>query len=254
MKNLVFFVCALLSIQPAGLLMGQGVEKMEGGSRVWYSSHGSSSSSESDIGPTGPTGPSGDVGPTGPTGDIGPTGPTGDIGPTGPTGDIGPTGPTGPTGLFPIPAYVQLRATGTIQVLNNQPISLNNVGITSPPVNGNPATPSIRVLGNGAMIELPGVYSVSYGVRPNDADHSNNSFDAYTKLLVNGIEVLHSKVLLPMPGATTAEGWIGNTVLLSLNEGDVVSITCEDDSHPSTWIWGKDGMSALLSLQKISIP
>lgn len=245
MKSFVVVICALITVNQTGLLFGQDSAQMQKNSQAWYSSHGSSSSSLSEIGPIGPTGP------TGPTGDVGPTGPAGDVGPTGPTGDVGPTGPTGPAAVVSPPAYIQLSSSGSAEILNNQPIHMDPAEITSPNINGDPLTPSIRQVSNGAMIEIAGVYSVSYGIRPNNADHSNSSLVAYLKLLVNGVSQPDSIVLLPLAAGGSEEGWVSNTVLLNLKEGDVVSVSCFDGAHPSTWIWGKDGVAALLSLQKL---
>lgn len=257
MKNIFFILFALLALEKTGVLLAQDSEQMQGSDTVWQASHGAHHAHHCRIGPTGPTGPSGntgatgDTGPTGPTGDTGATGATGVTGATGATGDLGPTGPTG---LVPTPSYIQLRRFGVVEVFNNQPIVMDTLEIISPDVNGDPVTPSIRRVTNGALIELPGVYSVSYGVRCDNNAHANNSDRAYVQILVNGFSEFYSSVLLPLAAAGSEESWVGNTVLLNLNEGDVVSVTCFDENHPSTWIQGINGMAALLSLQKISNP
>lgn len=246
MKNLFFTLCALVAVQQTGLLFGEDSAQIQGNSKAWYSSHGSSSSS-SHIGPRGPTGP---TGPTGPAGEVGPTGDVGPTGATGPTGDVGPTGPTGATGVVPPPAYIQLRwfANPSVTLQTDQPVPFDTLEIISPDINNDPSTPSIRRVVNGAMIEIPGVYSVSYGARP---DFFNiTSYDAYMHVAINGSAIFWSSVLLPRLGNPLMDGWVSNTVLIRLNEGDLVTMGFNNQGFPIP-VGGKNGMAATMCLQKL---
>lgn len=243
MKNIFFFLLALCTLNQTGVLLGKNVEVAQGDNQVWYSSHGSSSSS-SHIGPRGPTGPTGPAGEVGPTGDIGPTGATG------PTGDVGPTGPTGPTGEIPTPAYIQLRffANPAELLQSNQPIPFDTLEIISPDINNDPLTPSIRFVTNGAMIEIPGVYSVSYGARP---DFFNDPlYGTFLHVAVNGVTINHSSIPVARLGGPISDGWVSNTVLIRVNEGDVVSTGFFNSNNPIP-VGGTNGMAATMCLQKL---
>lgn len=244
MKNIFFFLLALCTLNQTGGLLGKNVEAALGDNQVWYSSHGSSSSS-SHIGPRGPTGPTGPAGEVGPTGDIGPTGATG------PTGDVGPTGPTGPTGEIPTPAYIQLSwfANPSHILQSNQPVPFSSVEIISPDINDDPLTPSIRFVTNGAMIEIPGVYSVSYGARP-DYFATPPSYTLYMHVAINGVTPFYSSVLAARLGNPLQDGWVSNTVLIRVNEGDVVSLSFDNNGGPIT-VGGNNGMAATMCLQKL---
>jgi hypothetical protein len=84
----------------------------------------------------GQPGPAGGVGRTGPAGAVGPTGPAGQTGPPGPSGSIvGATAGGALTGSYPDPSL----AAGAV----------GSGAIAAPLLDGNPAVPTLRSLGDG---------------------------------------------------------------------------------------------------------
>ena len=164
------------------------------------------------IGPTGATGATGPIGPVGPTGATGATGPVGPIGPTGATGATGPVGPQGPAGTNDaIYAGVYAGTSATDTVL---PIALVQETADS----------TMSITDNSISITESGVYLVSYSL---SGTPDTGGSDLSVSLYNNAVAVPNETISVD---TTTEEASVSRTILLSLTEGDLLSIYNTSDS------------------------
>ncbi|MBR7159616.1 MAG: hypothetical protein IKD20_01135 [Clostridia bacterium] len=188
------------------------------------------------IGPTGATGATGPVGPVGPTGATGATGPVGPVGPTGATGATGPVGPIGPIG--PQGPQGETGATGATGPVGPQGPAGTNDAIYAGVYAGTTATDTVlpialvqetadstmSITDNSISITESGVYLVSYSLSGTpDAGGSDLSVSLYN----NAVAVPNETISVD---TTTEEASVSRTILLSLTEGDLLSIYNTSDS------------------------
>ncbi len=171
-------------------------------------------------GATGPTGPTGATGPTGSGG--GSTGPTG---PTGLTGATGPTGITGPTGTFGTGVGFSASGTAAGSVLAS---SGNSTRIFT----------TIEFNDGNAYNSTTGAFTApSAGVYHFDASETVSANTSY----LNGFITLNLKkngstvrggVSEIVPAATSgAYSTINNSINLTLNAGDVITVVVENRTN-----------------------
>ena len=187
-------------------------------------------------GEVGPTGPQGEIGPTGPQGEIGPTGPQGEIGPTGPQGEVGPTGETGPA-TDGLAAYGGLYSTSTdtVALAENTPVTL-------------PLDSQMPVLNetygeNSITVDQDGDYEINYGL----LGSVNPASTITISVNVNGT---------PEPSGVISQDFItgtarsmNGTTIVSLNAGDVVTVTVEGTA--ATTLTPLDNVSGYLTVKKL---
>lgn len=176
------------------------------------------------IGPSGLIGPIGAIGPTGPAGDVGPTGP---IGPTGPVGPIGPTGPTGPTGVDGSPGVLSPKVYGYFYgTLTSSTTVFFGAAVEFPTV-GPTSNMDAEYGQSGALlavIEVPGIYKVSFGVT------LQNPYPTILSIVINGLP--HPGASFYMDGFTEGSRLLTGDALINLVAGDWVQIRSYSDIFP----------------------
>ena len=161
------------------------------------------------VGPVGPTGATGATDPVGPIGPIGPQGPQGETGATGATGPVGPQGPAGTNDAIYAGVYAGTTTTDTVL-----PIALVQETADS----------TMSITDNSISITESGVYLVSYSLSGTpDAGGSDLSVSLYN----NAVAVPNETISVD---TTTEEASVSRTILLSLTEGDLLSIYNTSDS------------------------
>lgn len=183
-------------------------------------------------GPTGSTGPSGPVGPTG-IGSTGPTGPTGETGitgwtgvtgstgPTGPAG-IGVTGPTGPTGSGVTPVFGMLN---TDPVTDIPTVADTNIDFT---VTGPFSGVILSTADNSITVGSTGVYAVTFST-------GVSVFGEDSGILIMNFTINDTVNFLSQIRIDLDQGnriMVSKTVLLSLNQGDVLRVLIRLSSGP----------------------
>ena len=175
------------------------------------------------IGPQGPRGLTGATGATGPQGPIGPTGPQGETGATGATGATGPQGPVGPAG-----PQGETGATGATGPQGPQgPAGTNDAiyaGSTTEVVEAGAIIPiefieettdsTMSVETNEVIIGEDGIYLVSFYTA---GSVPTNEF--ITSLYLNNAPITNENIV-----QSNSAGAASKTILLSLNEGDELSL------------------------------
>ncbi len=159
-------------------------------------------------GPQGPVGPIGPQGPRGLTGATGATGPQGPIGPTGPQGETGATGATGPQGpVGPAGTNDAIYAGSTTEVVEAGAII--PIGFIEETTDS-----TMSVEANEIIIGEDGVYLVSYYTA---GSVPTNEF--ITSLYLNNAPITNENIV-----QSNSAGAASKTILLSLNEGDELSL------------------------------
>ncbi|WP_144474077.1 exosporium leader peptide-containing protein [Bacillus tropicus] len=184
-------------------------------------------------GPTGTTGATGSTGPMGPTGmgSTGPTGPTGGTGITGSTGVTGPVGPTGPTGIG---ATGPTGPTGVVPVfgmLNTDPVTdiptvadTNIDFIVTGPFSG----VTLSTADNSITVGSTGVYAVTFST-------GVSVFGEDSGILIMNFTINDTVNFLSQIRIDLDQGnriMVSKTVLLSLNQGDVLRVLIRLSSGP----------------------
>ena len=191
-------------------------------------------------GQVGPTGPQGQVGPTGPQGEVGPTGPQGEIGPTGPQGEVGPTGPQGETGPATngLAAYGGLYSTSTttVALTENTPVTLE-LGSEMPALN-------VTYGANGITVEEEGDYEINYGLLGSVNPASTITISVNVNATPEASGTISQDFI-----TGTARSMNGSTIL-SLNAGDVVTLTVEGTA--TTTLTPLNNVNSYLTVKKLN--
>lgn len=170
-------------------------------------------------GPQGPQGVQGEIGPQGPQGiqgEIGPQGPQGvqgEIGPQGPQGIEGEIGPTGPTGVANVSGYANYAYSGTATIQSGTSIPFNLSGVAPIGVS--------QTANDTFTITNTGTYLINYGIHYTVG--SSILLPVSTVIEVNGTPrpntALQNGNSYPL-----IEGWLTNSSLIKLVEGDTLNI------------------------------
>ncbi len=168
------------------------------------------------IGATGPTGPTGATGPAGAAGTIGPQGATGATGPMGPVGPMGPMGPTGPAGPPAVISFANFYALAPSDnadaIAPGEAVEFPNTGA----IGGNAIE---KTTDTTFTLVQAGIYLVAF--------HATSDSEGQLGVALNGT-LLQSTVA----GMTAAEQ-LSNTVLVTANAGDVLSVINPDTNTNS---------------------
>jgi exosporium-targeted protein len=170
-----------------------------------------------------PTGPTGSIGPTGSTGieNIGPTGPTGltGIGVTGPTGA---TGATGMTGLGVTPAFGMLN---TDPVTDIPAVTDTNIDFT---VTGPFSGVILSTADNSITVGSTGVYAVTFSTGV--SVFGEDSGILIINFTINDTVNFLSQIRIDLDQGNRI--MVSKTVLLSLNQGDILRVLIRLSSEP----------------------
>ncbi|NIL30915.1 collagen-like triple helix repeat-containing protein [Bacillus thuringiensis] len=170
-----------------------------------------------------PTGPTGSIGPTGSTGigNIGPTGPTGltGIGVTGPTGA---TGATGMTGLGVTPAFGMLN---TDPVTDIPAVTDTNIDFT---VTGPFSGVILSTADNSITVGSTGVYAVTFSTGV--SVFGEDSGILIINFTINDTVNFLSQIRIDLDQGNRI--MVSKTVLLSLNQGDILRVLIRLSSGP----------------------
>lgn len=171
-------------------------------------------------GPTGPTGITGATGPTGPTG-IGSTGPTGSTGLTG-IGVTGPTGPTGATGSGVTPVFGMLNTdpVSEIPTVANTNVNFTETGPFSGVI--------LSTADNSITVGSAGVYAVTFSTGVSVIGEDPGIL--IMNFTINGTVNFLSQIRIDLDQGNRI--MISKTILLSLNQGDVLRVLIRLSSGP----------------------
>jgi len=165
-------------------------------------------------GATGLSGPTGSAGRTGATGGTGSTGAAGSLGAIGPTGAVGATGfSDGSVQAYAYGTFATQGFGGSYGVFPNQvvPISLT----PAPPLVGlNGGTIVSGPVFGSVQFNEAGDYLFTYGV-------CSDTPSARLALQLNGSTIIQNT---NVTGDTQSFNWLTNSVILSLNAGDVIAM------------------------------